>query len=152
MRKLERDLADDTAEYKARQREEAVGVGETVLSFFMGRRRTSAATTIARRRRMTTKVKRDIEETEEDITELKEDIHELEQELETAVNAITAKWDQIDDNEYYVELKPRRRDVTLHEVAVAWAPFWHVTYSRGGLVNQTVTIPAYKGSKTQPDS
>jgi hypothetical protein len=152
MRKLERDLADDEAEYKARQREEAVGVGETVLSFFMGRRRTSAATTIARRRRMTAKVKRDIEETEEDITDLKEDIHELEQELETAVNTITAKWDQVDNDEHYVELKPRRRDVTLHEVAVAWTPFWHVTYSRGGLVNQTVTIPAYKDSKNQLDN
>jgi hypothetical protein len=149
MRRLERDLADDEAEYKARQREEAVGVGETVLSFFMGRRRTSAATTIARRRRMTAKVKRDIEETEEEITELKEDIHELEQELEVAVNAITSKWDQTNDEEHYVELKPRRRDVTLHEVAIAWAPFWHVTYARGELVNQTVTIPAYPVSKTQ---
>jgi DNA repair exonuclease SbcCD ATPase subunit len=149
MRRLERDLADDEAEYKARQREEAVGVGETVLSFFMGRRRTSAATTIARRRRMTAKVKRDIEETEEEITELKEDIHELEQELEAAINAITSKWDQTNDEEHYVELKPRRRDVTLHEVAIAWAPFWHVTYARGGLVNQTITIPAYTDSKTQ---
>jgi hypothetical protein len=46
-------------------------------------------------------------------------------------------------------LKPRRRDVTLHEVAIAWAPFWHVTYARGELVNQTVTIPAYPVSKTQ---
>jgi hypothetical protein len=144
-RKLERDLAADEAEYKARQREEAVGVGETVLSFFMGRRRTSAATTIARRRRMTAKVKLDIEETEEDITALKEDIQELEQELETAVNEITTKWDQADDDEKYVALKPRRRDVTLHEVAVAWAPFWHVTYTRGGL-DQTVTIPAYNES------
>lgn len=149
MRKLERDLAADEAEYKARQREEAVGVGETVLSFFMGRRRTSAATTIARRRRMTAKVKLDIEETEEDITTLKEDIQELEQELGTAVNVITEKWDQTDDDENYVELKPRRRDVTLHEVAVTWAPFWHVTYTQGGLVNQTVTIPAYNDSKNK---
>jgi hypothetical protein len=94
---------------------------------------------------MTAKVKLDIEETEEDITALKEDIQELEQELETAVNEITTKWDQADDDEKYVALKPRRRDVTLHEVAVAWAPFWHVTYTRGGL-DQTVTIPAYNES------
>jgi hypothetical protein len=145
MRKLERDLVADEAEYKARQREEAVGVGETVLSFFLGRRRTSAATTIARRRRMTAKVKLDIEETEEDITELKEDIQELERELEIAVNEITEKWDHTDDVENSVEIKPRRRDVTLHETAVAWAPFWQVTY-RGSLVNQVVTIPAYKNS------
>lgn len=149
MRKLERDLAADEAEYKARQREEAVGVGETVLSFFMGRRRTSVATTIARRRRMTAKVKLDIEETEEDITELKKEIHELERELEMAVNTITAKWDQTDEAEHYEELKPRRSDVTLHEVAVAWAPFWHITYTRGGLVNQTITIPAYNPPRKQ---
>jgi len=56
LRKLERDLNADEAEYTARKQEEVVGVGETVLSFFLGRRRTSVATTIARRRRMTSKV------------------------------------------------------------------------------------------------
>lgn len=144
LRKLERDLVADEAEYKARQREEAVGVGETVLSFFLGRRRTSAATSIARRRRMTSKVKLDIEETEENISELKEDIQELERELKTAVNEITEKWDYGDNDENYVELKPRRKDVNLHEIALAWAPFWHVSCKRGGLVNQVILLPAYK--------
>ncbi|MBT8171933.1 DUF87 domain-containing protein, partial [Candidatus Bathyarchaeota archaeon] len=42
--KLEFELADDEAEYEARKREELVGAGESVLSIFLGSRRTSRAT------------------------------------------------------------------------------------------------------------
>jgi hypothetical protein len=141
-RKLERDLIADEAEYKARKREEMVGVGETVLSFFMGRRRTSAATTIARRRRMTSKVKLDIEETKEEIAELKEDAVKLDEELNEEVKEITSRWDKASDELVIEEIKPRRTDIKVHLIALAWAPHWMVTYAEGNLYG-TTTIPAY---------
>jgi len=119
-----------------------VGAGETVLSFFMGRRRTSAATTIARRRRMTSKAKMEIEETKEEITEMKDDIANLEGKLKEAVEEITRKWEEAPDDLITEELKPRRTDVKTQLVALAWAPFWLLTYKEG-LVPQTTTIPAY---------
>jgi len=93
--KLEFDLADDEAEYKARKREEFVGAGESVLSIFMGSRRTTTATTIARRRRMTSKAKREFDETKEDITRAKKDITELEAELKKAVDQILEKYEKV---------------------------------------------------------
>jgi DNA anti-recombination protein RmuC len=141
-RKLERDLVADEAEFEARKREEIVGVGETVLSFFMGRRRTSAATTIARRRRMTSKVKMDIEDTKEEIAELKEDAAEMERELKEAVNEITDRWEKAPNELVAEELKPRRMDVNVHLVALAWAPFLMFTYTEGNLYG-TITRPAY---------
>lgn len=146
MRKLERGLAADETEYEARKREEMVGVGETVLSFFIGRRRTSAATTIARRRRMTSKVKMKIEETKEEITELKEDIVKIEGELKASVNEITRKWDEALDDLTTEELKPRRTDVNMQLLALAWLPFWMITYDDG--FPRITTIPAYPHSKT----
>jgi hypothetical protein len=143
IRRLERELAADEAEYDARKREEVVGVGETVLSFFLGRRRTSAATTIARRRRMTSKVKMDIQETKEEIGEVKEDVLQLEGELKEAVNEITEKWDKVQEELVTEEIKPRRSDVKVHLVALAWTPFWQFAYNEGGLP-QSMLIPAYK--------
>jgi len=142
MRKLERDLIADEAEYEARKREEMVGAGETVLSFFMGRRRTSAATTIARRRRMTSKVKMEIEETKEEIDELKEEIIETEGELKEAVEEITGRWENAPKETVTEEIKPRRVDVKVNIIALAWTPHWRVIYTDGRL-SRTTTIPAY---------
>jgi len=142
MRKFERGLSADEAEYEARKREEMVGIGETVLSFFMGRRRTSAATTIARRRRMTSKVKMDIEETKEQIAELKEDVAEIEGELKEAVNEITRKWERALEDLAVDEIKPRRIDVNVQLVALTWVPSWMITYNVGN-TSRMITIPAY---------
>ena len=74
--KLSRDLSSDEAEYEARKREEIIGIGETVLGYFMGRKRTTVGTTASRRRRMTSRVKREIEDTKEEIEDLQKDYEE----------------------------------------------------------------------------
>jgi len=136
--KLEFDLADDEAEYKARKQEELVGAGESVLSIFMGSRRTSTATTIARRRRLTSKAKRKIDETKEDITRVKKDTTELEAELKKAVEKIVEKYDKVTENIIVKEFKPRRTDVRINLVALAWKPIWTVDYKEKGLSHRTV--------------
>ncbi len=134
--KLSRGLEADEAEYKARQREEVIGVGETILGYFMGRRRTTAGTTISRRRRMTTQVKMDIEETKEEIAELETEIDSLEKELQKEVDVITEKWDSaIESTEKFI-VKPRRSDVNIRLVAVGWAPNWLLRYQDGLLVSE----------------
>jgi hypothetical protein len=47
LRKKKWDLLGDEAEYAGRKREEGLTMRETVLSFFMGRRRTREATIAA---------------------------------------------------------------------------------------------------------
>jgi len=141
-RKLERDLNADEAEYTARKQEEVVGIGETVLSFFLGRRRTSVATTIARRRRMTSKVKMDVEDTKEEIAELEDDTTSMEFELQEAVNKIKSTMENVPNELITEEIKPRRSDVKVQLIALAWTPFWMINYSEGPLTNVKYT-PAY---------
>ena len=135
--KLEFDLTDDEAEYNARKREEFVGAGESVLSIFMGSRRTSRATTIARRRRMTSKAKRKVDETKEDVVRFKEDIVELEEELKTAVEKIVEKYEKVSEDFSMKELKPKRADIRINLVAIAWKPIWIADYKERGLLHRT---------------
>jgi len=135
--KLEFDLADDEAEYNARKREELVGAGESILSIFMGSRRTSRATTIARKRRLTSKAKRKIKETKGDMARVKEDASKLEAELKKAVDKIVEKYEKISEDLRLVEFKPRRSDVKINLVALAWKPYWIVDYKEKGISHRS---------------
>ncbi|MEJ2240878.1 MAG: DUF87 domain-containing protein [Candidatus Bathyarchaeota archaeon] len=135
--KLEFNLIDNEEDYKARKREELVGAGESVLSIFMGSRRTSRATTIARRRRMTSKAKRKVDETKEDIARLQKDISELEAELKKVVDKIVEKYENVSKDLGEKELKPKRTDVKINLVALAWKPYWVIHYKEKGVLKKT---------------
>ncbi len=44
------------------------------------------------------------------------------------------------------ELKPRRIDVNVHLMALAWLPFWLIYYKEGKIL-RTINIRAYPDSK-----
>jgi hypothetical protein len=146
LRKLERELSSDEAEYEARKREEMLGIGGTVIGVLMGRRPTSAGTTISRRRRMSTKAKMDVEETKEDIVELKKDIDDLEKELKEATSKISARWEKVDQEITIEKIRPRRTDIQLQLMALGWVPFWSLSYVEGTMSRNTL-IPAYRQIK-----
>ncbi|MGB6681094.1 MAG: hypothetical protein WBF08_07220, partial [Candidatus Bathyarchaeia archaeon] len=143
LRKLERGLSSDEAEYEARKREEMLGIGGTVIGVLMGRRPTSAGTTISRRRRMSTKAKMDVEETKEDIVELKKDIDDLEKELKEATSEISARWENIGEEIITEKIRPQRTDIQLQLMALGWVPFWSISYVEGTMSRSTL-IPAYR--------
>ena len=109
LNKEERELEEDRAELNARRMEEATGIGESVLSYFVGRRRTSTMFSRAMtKRRMTTKANLDIQESEEQIADYQEDLQELDADLQEQIDALTAQYDDLLDDLSTVELKPRR--------------------------------------------
>lgn len=142
LRKEERELAEDEMEHENRKRQELVSIGETVLGFFMGRRSTSRIGTALNKRRMTAKAKADIEESHEEIEELQDEINELEEELKTEVEEINRKWENIRETAGTEELAPRRTDVTVHSVSIAWLPFWSISWEEGA-VEKRKTVEAF---------
>ncbi|NIN63679.1 MAG: hypothetical protein GTO63_02980, partial [Anaerolineae bacterium] len=104
LRKKGRELAADEADHRARQQEELLGAGETVLGMFMGRRR--SVSRVASRRRITKKAKLEAEETKDEIADIQEDIAELEAELKEAADEITQRWEHSVDDLTTQELKP----------------------------------------------
>jgi hypothetical protein len=142
LRTKEHELAADEADHQARKREELIGVGESALGMLMGRRSTRSLSRAASKRRMTRKAKLEIAQTQDEVTDIQEDIAELEAELSEATEEITQRWDGVMDELTTEELKPRRTDVDVQLVALAWLPSWLIRFEDAGRT-RTATIPAY---------
>ncbi|MBN1220681.1 MAG: hypothetical protein JXM69_17300 [Anaerolineae bacterium] len=142
LRKEERELAKDEADYQARKQQELVGIGESVVGFFVGRRSTRAVSSAMSKRRMTSKALQEVEESKDVIEDLQADIQEVEEELQEQTQEITDKWENLLENLVTEEISPRRTDVHVVMVGLAWLPSWLVTY-RDGRRSRTETVPAY---------
>ena len=143
VRREERELEKDRADYDARKQQEMIGIGESVLGYFFGRRSSRAFSTAASRRRMTSKAGQDVAESEQVISELKSEVDDLRRQLEAQVNDITVRWANLMDDTESVEVSPRRTDVNVTLLALAWVPSWHITY-HDGVAERSRVIPAYK--------
>ncbi len=141
----ERELSEDQDEYDARKREELLSAGESLASLLgIGRRRsTTGLSRAATKRRLTTSAKADIEESEEEIARLQDEIEDMRRDMQEEAVAITEKWAAtLDEIETY-PVKPRRSDVQVEVVALAWAPYWEIGYrsARGSLTHDR--MPAW---------
>jgi hypothetical protein len=141
--KMTRGLGSDKAELEERKRDELVGMGETVLGLFMGRRRTSIATTASRRRRMTSRVKRDIDDTKEEIEDLRDDYEKIEAELKEQVGEIKDEWEKVTEKIDEYEVKPRKTDVIIDSLMIAWVPYYYITYKESGMTLNKI-VSAYQ--------
>jgi len=138
--RLSQVLEDTQDEYEARKREMMLSAGETVLSFFMGRRR--SVTTVASKQRLANRLKRKIEDTQEEMAELQKEMEELNAALAEEIEEIRRKWDEVLDEIATEELRPRRSDVHVEDVYLAWRPFWRIVL-RSPQGQRVITIPAY---------
>jgi hypothetical protein len=143
----QRELAEDQAEHQARRREELLSAGETIIGLLgvFGRRRgTTGASRAARKRRLTASAKADAAESEEEIERLEAEIQEMREEMEEEAQAIADKWsDALEEIETYA-VRPRRIDVDVEVVSLAWVPYWEIGYrsARGSLTHDRV--PAWR--------
>ena len=103
---------------------------------------TRTVSTIARKQRLSDKAKLRIEKTRQEIVELEEEIAALEEELGAAAQEITRKWADLLDDLTTEELHPRRTDVDVRLVALAWLPSWQVSY-HDEVRTRTATVAAY---------
>jgi len=83
------------------------------------------------------------------MTGLEEDIAELEAELQAAVKEISRRWADLLDDLTTEELHPRRSDIEVRLVALAWLPSWLVMY-KDGIHTRSVTIPAHLPTSAKP--
>ncbi len=99
-----------------------VNVGTTLLGAFFGRKSMRRASTTARSFSRTMKEGQDVDRAEESLELLQEQFADLEQELQNEVADLETRFDpQLEELETF-ELKPRRTDVDVRLVALAWQP------------------------------
>lgn len=136
VKKEERELAEDEADFKSRKGEEYAKHAETLLSFFGGRRKSLSSS--LSKRRMAEKAKADIEESEQAIADMQAHMSEMNEEMEAALDEVEAKYDALIAETKEVPVMPKKTDVRVAMFGVAWVP--HYLVQSGG---RPVEIPAY---------
>ena len=143
----ERTLDESKAEYKGRMGEEVLSGLSTVagaLGLF-GRKSRSlrGLSTAATKRRLTSSAKADIAEAEADIARLKAEVDDLKSQIEEEANALTQQWDAAASDVQATRVVPRKTDVDVQMVVLAWAPTWEVAYQDARGRSRTDALPAY---------
>ncbi|MGQ9767892.1 MAG: ATP-binding protein [Anaerolineae bacterium] len=145
----EQRLAEYKATYKSRILEEGLS-GLASVAGFLGiggsrSRSLGKLATAATKRRMTTSAKMEIEEAEAAIARIKAEDAELKAELEREANELTEYWSKAGQDIEEIKVMPRKTDIKVQLVALAWAPAWEITYEdlRGRV--RVESVPAYQG-------
>ena len=136
------ELAQDQAQAQAKQTEQWVGLGESVMNFMMGKRSSRVVSSATSKWNRASAASAEVEESKQTIAKLEEEQKRLQDELQEQVAAITARWDGTLGAVATEELKPRRTDVDVQRVALAWTPIWQVRYDDGAR-ERTLAVPAY---------
>ncbi len=113
-------LAEQQGVLRARKMEEAVNVGETLLSFFGGRRRSLSSAMSKRRQTSATRDRMDL--LEQEIADLGEDLVQLEAELVAKLAAQRAQHEALLAYTAEVPVRLERSDVRLVSLGVVWVP------------------------------
>lgn len=142
LRKEKREWEQDRADYAARKTESWIATGEMLLTLLARRRVYRTASWTASRRRLASQAKMEAEESRQEIEDLEAELAGLQQELEREVTQITPKWVDILKALTAYTLHPRRADVKVRIVGLAWVPTWVITYVEGGR-SLSATLPAY---------
>ena len=123
IRREEQDLAEAEAEMRNRRTAEVIGVAETLYSVFV-RRRSRSISSATSKSRMRKKAAYKVRESQEELEDLQEDFIELEDEMNEKIDEVRAKWEHVTEGIIKKEISPRRADVIVEGVALAWCPYW----------------------------
>lgn len=123
--KVERE-ADQAKQAKVQT---AISFGTTLLSAFVGRKAVSASTlgrasTAVRGVGRSMKEQQDIGRAEDTVEAVDQRLADLEAELRADMDALEAKLDAQTEQLETISIKPKKANIAVQLVALAWAPFW----------------------------
>jgi hypothetical protein len=143
------EMDADKAQYTGRLAEEAVsGLGALgkALGLF-GRKSTSGLRSVASKRRMSAAAQARVRESEDAIAQMNTQIAALKPELQKAIDALSERWDAMAEEIQTVKVSPRRSDISVEMVALAWAPSWWINYENARGHSQLGIVPAYPAAE-----
>jgi len=125
IRRAEDAVARESSQASAQKLQTAISFGATLLGAFMGRKAVNAssigrATTAARGVGRTMKEAQDVKRAGETVQELQAQLADLEQQVQAEMQAVAAKYDTGALALQTVSLKPKKTQITVQLVALAW--------------------------------
>jgi len=141
IRRAEQAVERESAQATQQKLQTALSMGATVLGALLGRKAISAstlgrATTAARGMGRTMKESQDIGRAQDSLEAMRQQKAELEAQVQAEVSALGGALDPLAEPLDTVTLKPKRTDLSVQLVALAWAPVWTDAQGR--------STPAYR--------
>ena len=107
----------------------AISIGATILGGLLGRKTISAgnigkATTSARGVGRSMKESQDVTRAEENIQAVQQQLIDLNAQLESDIKATNLRFDASSEPLEKIPLRPKKTDVKVRTVALAWTPYW----------------------------
>ncbi|MDJ0521302.1 MAG: ATP-binding protein [Planctomycetota bacterium] len=128
IRKAEQKIGREKDQYKQAKQSSWISVGTTVLGALFGRKvgsigTASRAGTAARGMGRASKEKQDVERAKADLDARHQDLAELEEEFREKTDALKDKYDPANFEIEAVPLRPRKADIAIEPVVLAWTPW-----------------------------
>jgi hypothetical protein len=136
IRKAEQAVDREKSQASREHMQTALSVGETLLGAFTGRKKISKsalskASSAARRAGRSAEQQGDVARAKDTVEALEDQLKEMEAEFEEEMKELTARIDPLTEELDTVAIKPKKTDITVDLVALAWAPHWQ---DREGMV------------------
>lgn len=127
LRRAEQSVRRESEQASQQKLQTAFSVGATVLGALLGRKKVSTstlgrATTAARGMGRTMKETQDIERARETVEAMQRQKSELESQVQAEIDTIGAAFDPVAEPLTPVVLRPKRGDVSVQLVGLAWVP------------------------------
>jgi len=146
--KEEQELAEDKAQLTGRVGEEILSGLDSVAGLFglFGTRRRKSVSSLSKaatKRRITAQAQADINESKAEIARIEEELANLQSDMEAEMSEATEEWTQAAEQIEEVKVTPRKSDIDVRLVTLAWMPSWEVSYQDSRGLVRTDTVPAY---------
>jgi hypothetical protein len=127
-RRAEQAVAREAEQAQGQKVQTAISFGATLLSSFLGRKRTSLttlgrATTAARGVSRSMKESQDVGRAEDNVAAVTQAIADLEAEFQGETKALESSFDPQTETLEKVSLKPTKANISVKLVTLAWAPY-----------------------------
>lgn len=140
--RTQQQLSDAEMKAQAKQTEQWINIGESVVGMFLGRRSSRAVSSAASKWNQASRAAADVDQMKKTLAEQQEAIQQMQADLQARSDEITAQWDNIVADLSTAEIKPRRTDINVESVLLGWAPYWRISYN-DGVRDRTTNVPAY---------
>ena len=129
-RRAEQAVAREAEQAKGQKVQTAISFGATLLSSFLGRKRTSLstlgrATTAVRGVGRSMKESQDVDRAEENVVSISQKLADLEAEFQLETSELEKSLDPQTEQLEKVSLKPTKANIAVKVLTLAWAPYWH---------------------------
>lgn len=106
-----------------------ISIGATLLGALGGRKTTSAsnvgrATTAARGLSRTASQKGDVDRAQESVAAIQKQMQDLDAEFKQQIATLSARVDPMTEELVPLAIRPKKADIVIQLVALAWAPYW----------------------------